>query len=203
MTATMPSPVTLHGRAVRLVPLTLDHAPGLLAAGGGDEEIWRWRPSAPPASQEAMRRHIASLLERQAGGRTVPFAVVLRTTGEAIGSTCFHDVEGFDESVEIGSTWYGKAHWGTGVNAECKVLLLDHAFGPMAYTRVMLRTDVRNLRSRAAIERIGGTLEGVLRRQYRRRDGTWRDSAVYSILDDEWPAHRARLTGTPSPAEYA
>ncbi|GLX02494.1 N-acetyltransferase [Microtetraspora sp. NBRC 16547] len=187
----MPEPVVLDGDVVRLVPLALDHAPDLTAALDSDEEVWRWRPSRMPASEADMRRMISGLL---GDPETTQFAVILKETGRAIGSTGFWDVSGFDGSVEIGSTWYGRAYWRTGVNTECKVLLLDHAFGPLGLNRVVLKTDILNLRSQAAIERIGGVREGILRRQCRRADGTWRDSPCYSILDDEWPAHRARLT---------
>lgn len=191
MTAKMPAPVVLDGRVVRLEPLTLDHAPDLFAVGCGDDEVWRHLPRRFPESVEEMRRHVAGLLAQP---QTTQFAVIHKETGSAVGSTGYWDVGGFDESVEIGSTWYGRAYWRTAVNTECKILLIDHAFGALGLARVVLKTDIRNLRSQAAIERIGGVREGVLRRQYRRPDGTWRDSPLYSILDDEWPAHRARLT---------
>ncbi|MCC5579215.1 GNAT family N-acetyltransferase [Microtetraspora sp. AC03309] len=190
MTAKMPQPVVLDGDVVRLEPITLDHAPDLLAALGGDEEVWRWRPGAMPRSEADMRHMILRLRDNP---ETTQFAVIFKETGRAVGSTGFWNVSGFDGSVEIGSTWYGRAYWRTGVNTECKILLLDHAFGSLGLNRVVLKTDILNLRSRAAIERIGGVLEGILRRQYRRADGTWRDSPYYSILDDEWPANRACL----------
>ncbi|WP_030505908.1 GNAT family N-acetyltransferase [Microbispora rosea] len=188
MTAKMPPPAVLDGHVVRLEPLAPGHAPDLFLASQ-DEEVWRHRPEPMPHTEDDTRRLVDTLL---ADPRTTQFAVVLKETGRAIGSTGYWDVGGFDGSVEIGSTWYGRAYWRTGVNTECKVLLLDHAFA-LGFVRVVLKTDIRNLRSQAAIERIGGVREGVLRRQYRRADGTWRDSPLYSILDDEWPAHRARL----------
>ncbi|GGO01618.1 N-acetyltransferase [Microbispora rosea subsp. aerata] len=188
MTAKMPAPAVLDGRVVRLEPLALAHVPDLFLVAR-DAEIWRHRPEPMPEAEEDMRRLVGRLV---ADPRTTQFAVIFKETGRAIGSTGYWDVGGFDESVEIGSTWYGRAYWRTAVNTECKVLLLDHAFA-LGFVRVVLKTDIRNLRSQAAIERIGGVREGVLRRQYRRADGTWRDSPLYSILDDEWPAHRARL----------
>nr|WP_263641847.1 GNAT family protein [Microbispora cellulosiformans] len=191
MTAKMPAPVVLDGRVVRLEPLALGHVPDLYAAGRDDTEVWRFSPRVFPASEEGMHRHVAGLLARPL---TTQFAVILKATGRAVGSTAYWDVAGFDESVEVGSTWYARAHWRTGVNTDCKILLLDHAFA-LGFNRVVLRTDIRNLRSQAAIERIGGVREGVLRRQLRRPDGTWRDSPLYSVLDDEWPSHRARLEG--------
>lgn len=188
MTAKMPAPAVLDGRVVRLEPLALAHVPDLFLVAR-DAEIWRHRPEPMPEAEEDMRRLVGRLV---ADPRTTQFAVIFKETGRAIGSTGYWDVGGFDESVEIGSTWYGRAYWRTAVNTECKILLLDHAFA-LGFVRVVLKTDIRNLRSQAAIERIGGVREGVLRRQYRRADGTWRDSPLYSILDDEWPAHRARL----------
>ncbi|GAB3164044.1 GNAT family N-acetyltransferase [Microbispora hainanensis] len=188
MTAKLPAPAVLDGRVVRLEPLAPGHVPDLFLAAS-DEEIWRHRPEPTPRTEDDTRRLVDKLI---ADPRTTQFAVVFKETGRAIGSTGYWDVGGFDESVEIGSTWYGRAYWRTAVNTECKVLLLDHAFA-LGFVRVVLKTDIRNLRSQAAIERIGGVREGVLRRQYRRADGTWRDSPLYSILDDEWPAHRARL----------
>ncbi|WP_328709337.1 GNAT family protein [Microbispora hainanensis] len=188
MTVKLPAPVVLDGRVVRLEPLAPGHVPDLFLAAS-DEEIWRHRPEPTPRTEDDTRRLVDKLI---ADPRTTQFAVVFKETGQAIGSTGYWEVDGFDESVEIGSTWYGRAYWRTAVNTECKVLLLDHAFA-LGFVRVVLKTDIRNLRSQAAIERIGGVREGVLRRQYRRADGTWRDSPLYSILDDEWPAHRARL----------
>ncbi|MEU8177898.1 GNAT family protein [Microbispora hainanensis] len=188
MTAKLPAPAVLDGRVVRLEPLAPGHVPDLFLAAS-DEEIWRHRPEPTPRTEDDTRRLVDKLI---ADPRTTQFAVVFKETGRAIGSTGYWGVDGFDESVEIGSTWYGRAYWRTAVNTECKILLLDHAFA-LGFVRVVLKTDIRNLRSQAAIERIGGVREGVLRRQYRRSDGTWRDSPLYSILDDEWPAHRARL----------
>ncbi|MFC4060561.1 GNAT family N-acetyltransferase [Planomonospora corallina] len=194
MTATMPAPVTLRGAAVRLEPLTPAHVPDLFAAGGGDEEVWRWLAPAPRSEAE-----LASLARGLIGDdRHVPFAVVLEETGRAVGWTAYIDTPGFDRSVEIGWTWYGRAVWRTAVNTECKVLLIDHALDRLGFNRVQLKTDCLNTRSQAAIRRIGGICEGTLRRHRRRPDGTWRDTVYFGILDEEWPAHRARLTARPA-----
>jgi len=190
MTANVPAPVTLENHLVRLEPLTAAHLPDLFAAGGGDDEVWRWMPSPPPRAEAELTAAALSLI---ADDRHVPLAVVHKETGRAIGWTTYCDVPGFDESVEIGWTWYGRAFWRTGVNTSCKVLLLDHAFDKLGFNRVLLKTDVLNVRSQAAIRRIGGVHEGTLRRHRRRPDGTWRDTVCFGILDDEWPAHRARL----------
>ncbi|GAA2267070.1 GNAT family protein [Nonomuraea roseoviolacea subsp. roseoviolacea] len=190
MTAKLPSPVVLENDVVRLEPLTLAHVPDLFAAGGADPEVWRWMP-VHPGSEEELREVAAGLI---ADDKHVPLAVVPRAGGRAVGWTAYCDVPGFDESVEIGWTWYGRAAWRTAVNTNCKVLLVDHAFGELGYNRVMLKTDVLNTRSQDAIRRIGGVHEGTLRRHRRRPDGTWRDTVVFGILQEEWPAHRARLT---------
>ncbi|WP_214416121.1 GNAT family N-acetyltransferase [Sphaerisporangium fuscum] len=190
MTAKMPDPVILEGRTVRLVPLALDHVPDLFEAGGNDDEVWRWLPVATPRSEEELRRVAASLIENP---RNVPFAVVQRETGRAVGWTSYWDVPDFDDSLEIGWTWYGRAYWRTAVNTECKLLLLTHAFDKLGHNRVLLKTDCLNTRSQNAIRRIGGVYEGTLRRHRRRPDGTWRDTVYFGILDDEWPSCRLRL----------
>jgi RimJ/RimL family protein N-acetyltransferase len=188
MTAKLPAPVVLENDVVRLEPLTMDHVPDLFAAGGGDAEVWRWL-SAAPQSEEELGKIARGLIDDD---KHVPLAVVLKESERAVGWTTYGDVPGFDESVEIGWTWYGRAVWRTAVNTSCKVLLIDHAFG-LGYNRVLLKTDSLNLRSQNAIKRIGGLHEGTLRRHRKRTDGTWRDTVYFGILDEEWPQHRARL----------
>ncbi|MEV4391426.1 GNAT family protein [Nonomuraea sp. NPDC049607] len=189
MTAKLPAPVVLENDVVRLQPLTLEHVPDLFAAGGGDDELWRWLPAATPRTQEDLARTARALIDDDLH---IPFVVIPKETGLPAGWTTYIDVPGFDDSVEIGWTWYGQAHWRTALNTNCKLLLLDHAFG-LGYNRVLLKTDVLNLRSQAAIRRIGGVHEGTLRRHRRRPDGTWRDTVYFGILEEEWPEHRARL----------
>ncbi|MGV9775668.1 GNAT family N-acetyltransferase [Streptosporangium sp. NPDC003464] len=190
MTAHMPDPVTLEDDVVRLEPLTLAHVPDLFLASGGDEEVWRWLSSPAPRSEEELE----GIAEKLIGDpEHVPFAVILKETGRAVGWTTYIDTPGYADSIEIGWTWYGRAVWRSAVNTACKILLIDHAFDKLGVNRVQLKTDILNTRSQAAIQRIGGLHEGVLRRQRRRSDGTWRDTTYFSILDDEWPAHRARL----------
>ncbi|MFI6479347.1 GNAT family N-acetyltransferase [Nonomuraea sp. NPDC050663] len=188
MTATMPSPTVLSDTVVRLEPLTGDHVPDLFAASGKDDEVWRWMPVPTPQNENQIARIVTGLL---ANPECVSFAVV--HDGRAVGSTSYWNVPGWDLSVEIGFTWYGRAVWRTAVNTSCKILLVDHAFDAHDYNRVMFKTDHLNTRSQQAIARIGGVHEGTLRRHRLRPDGTWRDSACFGILREEWPAHRARL----------
>ncbi|WP_214107156.1 GNAT family N-acetyltransferase [Acrocarpospora catenulata] len=189
MTATMPSPVVLESPLVRLEPLTLDHVPDLFKAGGDDDEVWRWMPAATPRTEAELAAVATMLIDDQ---HSVPLAVI--HDGQAIGWSTYLDVPGFDLSIEIGWTWYGRAYWRTGINTACKILLLDHAIDVLGYNRVQLKTDNLNERSQTAIRRIGGTYEGTLRRHRPRPDGTWRDTAYFSLLAEEWPPHRSRLT---------
>ncbi|MGW0805765.1 GNAT family N-acetyltransferase [Nonomuraea sp. NPDC002799] len=189
MTAKLPVPVVLENDVVRLEPLSMDHVPDLFAAGGADEDVWRWLPIGPPRSEEELGKVARGLIDDD---QHVPFAVVLKESGRAVGWTTYGDVPGFEQSVEIGWTWYGRAVWRTAVNTSCKLLLLDHAF-ELGFNRVLLKTDHLNLRSQNAIKRIGGVHEGTLRRHRKRTDGTWRDTACFGILEEEWPQHRARL----------
>jgi RimJ/RimL family protein N-acetyltransferase len=184
----MPSPVVLEGRSVRLEPLTLDHVPELFAAGGGDDEVWRWMPAPTPRTEAEMGSVAGNLINDP---RAVPLAVI--HDGHAIGWSTYLDCPGFDLSIEIGWTWYGRAYWRSAVNTECKILLIDHAIDKLGFNRVQLKTDNMNVRSQTAIRRIGGTHEGTLRRHRPRPDGTWRDTVYFSILDNEWPPNRARL----------
>ncbi|WP_336206135.1 GNAT family N-acetyltransferase [Nonomuraea sp. LPB2021202275-12-8] len=190
MTANLPAPVVLENDVVRLEPLTMDHLSDLFAASGGDDEVWRWLPAETPRTEEDLARTVRYLMEDD---KHIPLAVILKESGRAVGWTTYIDVPGFDESVEIGWTWYGRACWRSAVNTSCKLLLIDHAFDKLGYNRVALKTDVLNVRSQNAIKRIGGVHEGTLRRQRRRPDGTWRDTVYFGILVEEWPDHRARL----------
>ncbi|MCF6475219.1 GNAT family N-acetyltransferase [Nonomuraea sp. MG754425] len=189
MTAKLPAPARLENDVVRLEPLTMDHVPDLFAAGGGDEELWRWLPVSAPHTEAELGKIARKLIDDDVH---VPHAVVLKDGGRAVGWSTYGDVPGFEASVEIGWTWYGRAVWRTAVNTSCKLLLIDHAFA-LGHNRVLLKTDNLNHRSQEAIRRIGGVHEGTLRRHRRRGDGTWRDTVCFGILDEEWPPHRARL----------
>lgn len=193
MSASLPLPVTLTGRHVRLEPLALSHLDDLFVAGGRDEEVWRWQGGPAPHTQEELGGKLSALLEDAGRGAYVPFAVIHRESGRAIGWTTYMDIDVANERLEIGWTWYGRAYWRSAVNTESKLLLLTHAFEELGMGRVQLKTDHLNHRSQAAIARLGAHREGVLRRHRRRPDGTWRDSVYFSLLAEEWPAAKERL----------
>jgi RimJ/RimL family protein N-acetyltransferase len=185
-------PVTLTGRYVRLEPLSLDHAPGLWAVGH-DADIWRFMPYGPIDSLDRMKWWIGEMLRRQAAGDDLPFAVIDLANGQPIGATRYMTIERAHRSLEIGGTWYGKAFQRTAANTESKYLLLRHAFETLGCVRVQFRTDLRNERSQRAIERLGAVREAVFRKHLLMPDGYQRSSVFYSIIDDEWPAVKARL----------
>jgi N-acetyltransferase len=183
--------VTLQGRHIRLEPLRPDHAQALLMAGEA-REIWSWMPAAL-SSEPAVAKFIADALRAEQAGTEYAFAVVELSTGRVVGSTRYMDVSPQHKRLEIGWTWYAPAVWGTLVNPEAKYLLMRHAFEEWGANRVQLKTDARNLRSQAAIRKLGAQYEGTLRSHMVRPDGTVRDSAMFSLIDTEWPAVKAGL----------
>jgi N-acetyltransferase len=186
-------PVTLEGTAARLEPVAEHHADGLLAAAGSPE-IWRYMP-ANLADEAALHGWIgAGLAEREAGTAMV-FAIIDRASGAVAGSTRYMTIDAANRGLEIGWTWLGPTHWRSPINTECKFLLLRHAFEELGAIRVQLKTHRLNQRSRRAIERIGAQFEGILRNHYLLADGTYRDSAYYSVIESEWPAVRRHLRG--------
>lgn len=191
MTAKLPAPVLLTGRHLRLEPLTRAHVPDLFATVGGDEEVWRWIPVPAPRTVEDMAAVVDARLADRA---CTPFAVVAADGGRAVGVTCYFDAQAADEQVEIGGTWYARSVWRTAVNTEAKLLLLTHAFEDLGMGRVYWKTDHLNERSQNAIRRLGASYEGTFRRSKQRPDGSWRDSVYFSMLAEEWPAAKARLT---------
>ncbi|WP_297799112.1 GNAT family protein [Arenimonas sp. GDDSR-1] len=177
---------------VRLEPLAQHHAEGLLAASG-DGAIWQLNyTTAPGPDLESVRNYIAVALAGQQRGECRPFAVV-DTAGRVLGSTRFYDIDAATPTVAIGYTWYAASVQRTHVNTACKRLLLEEAFEGMAVTAVYFHTSHLNLRSQAAIERLGARRDGILRQHKRHKDGSLRDTYTYSILDREWPAIRQRL----------
>jgi RimJ/RimL family protein N-acetyltransferase len=184
--------VVLHGHHVRLEPLSRGHVEDL-AVAGADPEVWRWLRFPAPRGTRDMARIVDALLARAAAGELVPFAQVEVATGRAAGVTTYDDLAPEDRRIEIGGTWLGRPWWRTAINTEAKLLLLEHAFEALELNRVSLKTDHRNERSQAAIERLGGVREGVLRAHMLRPDGTVRDTVYFSILAREWPAVKARL----------
>jgi RimJ/RimL family protein N-acetyltransferase len=184
--------VTLQGGWVRLEPLAEAHVPDLSAVGLEDD-IWRHMRYGLVRTEEEMRAWVVELLKLEKLGGDLPFAVIYHETGRAIGVTRYLNIHRGDRNVEIGGTWYGLAYQRTAVNTECKYLLLRHAFEAWGCVRVVFKADLRNERSQRAIERLGAVKEGVLRKHMTLPDGYVRDTVVYSILDDEWPAVKRRL----------
>jgi RimJ/RimL family protein N-acetyltransferase len=185
-------PVTLTGRLVRLEPLSEAHVPDL-ALAGSDETIWSYMPYGLVTTEPKMRAWVQEILSRQARGTDLVFAVIHLASGRAVGSTRYMDIQRQHRGLEIGGTWYAREHQRTGVNTECKYLLLRHAFEVLGCIRVQLKTDSRNEPSQRAIERIGAAREGVLRNHMIMPDGHFRHSVYYSIIDSEWPQVKARL----------
>ena len=180
-------PVTLTGEHVILEPAADRHLPDLLAAAA-DPDVWTWLPWRRPTDAD----ELAALLE---GERAIayPFAQLDATSGRAVGITTYRDVDERNRTLEIGGTWIGRPWWRTAINTEAKLLFLGHAFETLGANRVAIKTDIRNERSQAAIERLGAVREGVVRHQYIRPDGTLRDTVLYSVVPEEWPAVRAHL----------
>jgi len=175
---------------VRLEPLAAAHAGDLAAAVAADPTAFALSGPVPPGGAEAW---VARALAEAEAGERLPFAVVERATGRAVGSSSYLDVVPELDRLEIGATWYGRPWWGSRVNPAAKLLLLGHAFEELGALRVGLRCDAANERSRRAIERLGATFEGVLRAWERRPDGAPRNTAFHSVLAAEWPAVRAGL----------
>jgi RimJ/RimL family protein N-acetyltransferase len=203
----MLTPFVLEGRHARLEPLTEDHVPGLAAAAAEDRAAYAYT-WVPDGTAEAAQ-YVRSALDDHARGRTLPWAVRRLADDRIVGSTRYLDLEAFGASptapteppsderppsvLEIGNTWYAASARRTAVNTDVKLQLLGHAFDVWAVLRVTLKTDARNLASRAAIERIGARLEGIRRVHMLATDGTLRDTAYFSITREEWPEARAAL----------
>lgn len=185
------APVTLEGRHVRLEPLSEKHHAGLSDVGL-DEELWRWIPAAV-RSPEEMSAYIATALDEQARGVSLPFALVEKSSDRAIGSTRYGNIDRTHHRVEIGWTWVAPPWQRSAVNTEAKYLLLRHAFETLGCMRVELKTDSLNERSRAAILRIGAREEGTFRNHMITASGRIRHTVYFSILDSEWPAVKSRL----------
>jgi RimJ/RimL family protein N-acetyltransferase len=177
--------VTLEGARLRLEPLTRSHH-AMLCAVGLDDELWRWIPK-PVRTAEEMAEYVAFALAEQAAGRALPFAVIDKATGQAVGSTRFGAIEPAHRRVEIGWTWLARPYHRTAANTEAKYLLLCHAFETLGCIRVELKTDSLNERSRAAIRRIGAREEGTLRNHMITASGRLRHTVYYSIIAEEWP----------------
>ena len=185
-----PEPNTLSGRHARLVPLSADHTAALCDAVR-DGELWKlWYTAVP--SPETMAGEIARRLGLQAAGSMLPFTV-LDASGTSVGMTTYMNIDAANKRVEIGSTWYASRVQRTPLNTECKLLLLGHAFDTLDCIAVEFRTHRFNQQSRRGIERLGAQLDGILRNHQRSPNGTLRDTVVYSVTADEWPAVQTHL----------
>lgn len=180
-----PEPVTLERGAVRLEPLSREHTDGIIEAAS-DGKLWElWYTSVP--SPETAAAFIDTALEGQAAGHRLPWTVRDLQTGKIIGTTSYHDIVLSIDRVEIGSTFYARSFQRTHVNTTCKLMLLEHAFEHLGCKVVGLRTDNFNFRSQRAIEALGAKRDGIIRHHHRRKDGSVRDTVMYSILATEWP----------------
>ena len=184
-------PVTLSARGVDLVPLTLDHEAGLRAAAT-DGELWKLRITSVP-EPENTRKYIEDALAMREAGNRFAFAVLESATGKVLGCSSYHDIVPAVKRVEIGWTWYGQSSQRSHVNTTAKLLLLTHAFEVLGCHVVGWRTDNFNFKSQAAIERLGAKKDGVIRGHALRRDGTIRDTVMYSLRSGEWPEVKAQL----------
>jgi RimJ/RimL family protein N-acetyltransferase len=183
---------TFTGRYVRLEPLTIDHADGLLEAGK-DPDVWTWLTARQPTDLAAMRAYVARMLAQYDTQTVVPWVQIDARTGEVAGVTTYHDLAPDHRALCIGSTWLGGNWHRTGVNTEAKLMLLARAFDTLGAHRVGWMTHHNNHRSQRALERLGARREGVLRKHKILPDGSVRDTVVYSMINSEWPAARVAL----------
>ena len=186
-----PAPIVLETAQLRLEPLTADHTAGLEAAAR-DGELWNLRVTSVPAPGETSA-YVSAALKGQADGHMLPFAVIDKASGQVIGTSRYHDIVPAIERLEIGYTWYAKRCQRTHVNTTAKLLLMTHAFETLGAKLVGWRTDNYNFASQRAIERLGAKKDGVLRHHALRRDGTVRDTVMYSLAAGEWPEVKAHL----------
>ena len=184
-------PVTLRMRGIALVPLALGHEEGLRAAAA-DGELWKIRVTSVPEPQDT-RSYIETALAAREAGQRFAFAVIEEAGGTVLGSTSYHDILPAVKRLEIGHTWYAQRCQRTHVNTACKLLMMTHAFDTLGCHVVGWRTDNFNHASQRAIERLGARKDGVIRGHALRRDGTIRDTVMYSLRSGEWPEVRAQL----------
>jgi RimJ/RimL family protein N-acetyltransferase len=183
-----------EGRLVVLEPLDDEHAEALFDVAQA-QGIFTWFPADPSGSLDDMRRTVAAALVAAKEGKEVPFAILDARSGEPVGSTRFLEIRLEHLRVEIGWTWLTPRVWQTGMNVEAKLILLGHAFERVGVRRVEFKTDARNARSRGALSALGAQFEGIFRKHMVVRDGLPRDSAYFSVIDDDWGALKPRLQG--------
>ena len=188
----LPVPVTLEGRHVRLEPLGMEHADGLLAAGH-HESPWWVTAQVPLNAREVVAAYLTQAAQALEAGLQVPFAIIHRASGAVVGSTRWMDIERQHRRLEIGATWITPDHQRSSVNSEAKLLQMMHLFEVLRAVRVQYKTDLRNTQSQRALEGIGAVREGVLRRHMIVRDGFVRDSVYYGVTDQDWPRVRRLL----------
>ncbi len=184
----------LEGEVVRLEPLAIGHEEGLFEAAR-DERTWRWLPREAPGGLDEFRGWMEEALARSEAGLDGAFATVDAQSGRPIGSTRYLALRPEHRGLEIGWTWLTPSRWGTGANVEAKLLMLEHAFERLGCMRVEFKTDARNERSRKALEALPARFEGIFRKHMIVRGDAVRDSAYYSIVDDDWPGVWANLRG--------
>jgi RimJ/RimL family protein N-acetyltransferase len=186
------SPATLEGHGVRLEPLSTEHEKAL-AEAAKDGKLWELFFTTVPAPDQ-VSSYISQALEKQKQGEMLPWAVRDLKSGEIVGSTRYHDIIAAADRVEIGHTWYAERCQRSHVNTACKLLLFEHGFERLGCKVIGLRTDNFNFRSQRAIEALGAKKDGVIRHHWPRRDGSIRDTVMYSVLKDEWPSVKTHLT---------
>ncbi|KUY19784.1 Putative ribosomal N-acetyltransferase YdaF [Elizabethkingia miricola] len=184
-------PVILQGTNINLVPLEEKHLEELYTAAA-DKELWSLIPTDCSERDTFYKTYEFAISERTAGNQ-YPFVIIHKDTNKIIGSTRLFEIYPADKKLEIGWTWITKDYWGTTINLECKLLLLTYCFETLKTNRVQLKTKDTNFRSRKAIEKIGGIFEGILRKDKIVSDGTTRNAAYYSILDDEWEQAKIKI----------
>lgn len=185
------TPVTLTANGVKLEPLDVHHEAGLIEAAA-DGELWQLRVTSVPEPDNTAE-YIRDALKSREAGQRFAFAVIEQNSGKVLGTTSYHDVLPAVKRLEIGYTWYAKSAQRTHVNTTCKLLMLTHAFDELGCNVVGWRTDNYNYASQRAIERLGAKKDGVIRGHHQRRDGTIRDTVMYSLRKGEWPEVRAHL----------
>jgi RimJ/RimL family protein N-acetyltransferase len=184
-------PTILKGEKVDLIPLEKEHFEKLFEAAS-DKQLWELIPIDCSKKENFINAYTFALNEREKENQ-YPFVIIHKSTDEIIGSTRFFEIYPKDKKLEIGWTWIIKKYWGTEVNFECKLLLLTHCFEVLQTRRVQIKTDQNNLRSRKAIEKIGGQFEGILRKDKIKENGESRSAAYYSIIDDEWETAKQKI----------
>jgi N-acetyltransferase len=185
-------PIILEGSKVKLIPLEQSHISELLAIGK-NEKIWEFM-SINGTDSDRLTLLLKSALLKRSTSEQYPFAVIDKQTGKIIGTTMFHNISPEHRKLEIGWTWYDPAYWRTGYNRDCKLLLLTYCFETLKTVRVQFQADEYNMRSRTAIQGIGASYEGIMRKERIKANGAFRNTVIFSIIEDEWANVKSKLT---------